>query len=228
MRSTVELEVMALTSRRMLVPFVLAAMLTVAFGSAATADGPKPAKATAKHAQTEARPVNAKVVSQLLPSMKPGFCNLIRPNKTGLPSGVLAKVLAENLAKLMSNNIAKFLADNAAAFMSGNTAQLLSGNPGSEITLKAMSDNTAEFASRNSAKLLSENTTKLFSDIKILSGINVNVDIRMQNSVNTNSKIDGQDTIDSTFRQFDQNGDGKISPREFREALGNGHNEHKP
>ncbi|NLE40049.1 MAG: hypothetical protein GX621_18695 [Pirellulaceae bacterium] len=84
---------------------------------------------------------------------------------------------------------------------------------------KILSENQPKLLSENRPSLLNGNTVKLFSDVSILSGINVNVNVRIERSGNKRVNSDGTSDADEVFERLDLDGDGKVSAEEFRAGL---------
>ncbi|HBO46147.1 MAG TPA: hypothetical protein DD670_19930 [Planctomycetaceae bacterium] len=89
--------------------------------------------------------------------------------------GTLAMPALEAFAKRgrlgVLSDFVRFFTDNEAELLSENDTRLLS-------------ENKTKLLSDNRPSLLNGNTVKLFSDVNIFSGINVNVNIRIENSGN--------------------------------------------
>jgi len=94
--------------------------------------------------------------------------------------------------------------------LSGNEPELLSGN-----RAELLSRNEPELLSGNRASLLSGNSARLLSKIQVLSGIKIEVNI----TINGGDKGGPAGEADSVFSRYDRDGDGRLSPAEFRRSL---------
>jgi hypothetical protein len=81
-----------------------------------------------------------------------------------------------------------------------------------ETEFGLLSGNKPAICSGKRAGLLSGNTARLVSRVNVLSGIKFNVNITIQNSGN-------KPGADALFGSLDRDGDGQLSPDEFRQAL---------
>jgi hypothetical protein len=236
MNTTLTRKSAAATIRRIAMRAAIAGALTVAMTAIAAAAPPVAEKPAAKPAPKLLPAGDADLAARWLPMLAavglPKLEGLVKPEHVGLLSTDMCRI-ADNVAKLLTGNrdneaILKPFSENVAEILSGNEteldvdtdqeANLLSHNPESQIDIEPFSENDVEVLSGNRAELFSGNTSKLFSDVNLLSGINVSITINVQNG-GEHPHARGPDGIESAFRRLDRNGDGKITIEEFRAVM---------
>jgi len=185
---------------------MLATALLAGLVVAAAAREPSPQRVPRKGAAKKASASDAQTLGRLLRVAG----SVAMPSLKGFLADSAVRLLASN----RDNELAfKPLSENRAELLSHNRPKLLADNDDNEVVFKPLSENRAELLSHNCPKLLSGNTMKVLSDI------HVSVNVEIANRESASPRADGQDKIDSTFKEFDRNGDGEISRDEFRAAL---------
>jgi hypothetical protein len=116
-------------------------------------------------------------------------------------------------------DILRFFTDNTMKFLSSNRDNQLEVRPHSNDKWDVLAKNKTKLLSDNSPELLTGNSVKVLSDVRLFSNINLNVNIHVENSGNKDSTVAAPDKVDSAFRRLDRDGDGKISPAEFRAGM---------
>jgi hypothetical protein len=152
----------------------------------------------------------ANILSELASSTVSNLDSLIKPDRMGLLTD-LFRLFTDNTMKCLSSNKGnrlelKPLSENEAELLSGNETELLS-------------DNETKLLSDNRPQVLNGNSVKVASDVHLFSNINLNININVQNSGNKDSTVAAPDKVNSAFRRLDRDGDGKISPAEFRAGM---------
>jgi len=89
---------------------------------------------------------------------------------------------------------------------------LLSGN---KTDVELLSGNTPKLLSGNRASLLSGNSARMVSKVQVLSGITVRLNIVINKG---GARAAKPAAAESLFDSLDRDGDGRLSPEEFRQA----------
>lgn len=139
---------------------------------------------------------------------RPGAAKAVAPKERSAPKPSPRKAAADTRDRaapaLLNGNETEveLLSDNTPKLLSENRAELLSGN-------------SPELLSRNRAHLFSDNLARFISKVRVLSGNTFHVNITIENSGNRPAGSES----DTLFGSLDRDGDGRLSPEEFRETL---------